>query len=78
MKDYLKKWDFMRVLRLALGLFIVVQGIQTKEWLFVILGGLFSLMPLLNMGGCSASGCSTPTSRKSDKKTADTTYEEVL
>lgn len=66
----------MRVLRLALGIFIIVQGVQAKEWLFVALGGLFSLMPLLNIGCCGASGCNTPVSI-SDKKAEDITYEEI-
>jgi len=76
MKEYLKTWDYMRVLRLALGIFIIVQGISAKEWLFVALGGLFSLMPLLNIGCCGVSGCNTPVS-KSDKKAEDITYEEI-
>lgn len=66
----------MRVLRLALGIFIVVQGIMAKEWLLVGLGGLFSLMPLMNIGCCGVSGCNTPISR-SNKKLEGTTYEEV-
>lgn len=66
----------MRVLRLALGIFIIVQGVQTKEWLFVALGGLFSLMPLLNMSYCGASGCHTPVSKRR-KKGEDITYEEI-
>ena len=76
MKEYLKTWDLMRVLRLALGIFIIVQGISAKEWLFVALGGLFSLMPLLNIGCCGVSGCNTPVS-KSSKKIEDITYEEI-
>lgn len=66
----------MRVLRLALGIFIIVQGIQAKEWWLVVLGGLFSLMPLLNIGCCGVSGCNTPIS-KSNKKVEDITFEEV-
>jgi len=76
MKNYLKTWDLMRVLRLALGIIIIVQGVQAKEWLFVAIGGLFSLMPLLNIGCCGVSGCNTPVS-KSDKKVEDITYEEI-
>lgn len=66
----------MRVLRLALGIFIIVQGVQTKEWLFVALGGLFSLMPIMNIGCCGASGCNTPI-RKSNRTTEDVSYEEI-
>lgn len=76
MKNYLKNWNLMRVLRLALGVFIIVQGIQAQQWLFVGLGGLFSLMPLLNIGCCGTSGCNTPV-RRTNKKTEDITYEEI-
>lgn len=76
MKGYLRNWNFMRVLRLGLGIFVIVQGIMAKEWLLVGLGGLFSLMPLMNIGCCGVSGCSTP-APKSNKKIEDITYEEV-
>lgn len=76
MKGYLRSWNFMRILRLALGIFIIVQGVQAQQWLFVGLGGLFSLMPLLNIGCCGVSGCNTPI-RKSNQKTEDITYEEI-
>ncbi len=76
MRNYLMNWNFMRVLRLAVGIFIMVQGIMAKEWLLVGLGGLFSLMPLLNMGCCGVSGCNTPVPQN-NKKIEDITYEEV-
>ncbi|WP_205313890.1 hypothetical protein [Pedobacter nanyangensis] len=57
MKNYLKQWNFMRLLRLALGILIVVQGVATNEWLLVGLGALFSVMSLMNLGGCGISGC---------------------
>ena len=78
MKDYLKNWNFMRVMRLALGIFIIVHGIIAKQWLIAGLDGLFSLMPLLNTGCCglSESNTSIPRSNKK-KKTRDISYEEV-
>lgn len=66
----------MRLLRLAVGIFIIVQSFMDKQWLLVGLGGLFSLMPLLNIGCCGVSGCSTSIP-KSNKKKEDITYEEV-
>lgn len=73
----LSGWSFMRILRLVLGIIIVVQGIATKEWAFAVLGSLFVMMPLLNIGGCcGAPGCGIPASR-SDKEIKDVSYEEV-
>ncbi|UQA74100.1 hypothetical protein K2F45_20120 [Sphingobacterium siyangense] len=76
MKGYVRNWNLMRVLRLTLGIFIIVQGIMQKEWLLLGLGSLFSLMPLMNIGCCGVSGCNTPV-RKSNKKIEDISYEEV-
>ncbi|RQP08368.1 MAG: hypothetical protein EAS52_25325 [Parapedobacter sp.] len=76
MKNYLRNWYFMRILRLALGIIVIVQGIIASEWLFVGLGGLFALMPLINIGCCGTLGCSTPVP-SGNKKTEDITFEEV-
>ncbi|EEI94323.1 hypothetical protein HMPREF0765_0064 [Sphingobacterium spiritivorum ATCC 33300] len=76
-QSILNGWNLMRIVRLALGLLVMVQGFQANEWLLVALGALFSLMPLFNIGCCGASGCNTPVSRRSSKKIEDTTYEEV-
>lgn len=79
MKEYLKRWNFMRILRLVLGVVIVVQGIQTQEWLFVILGGMFSVLALLNLSTCgiSNSACRTPMNNDNKHQTDDITYEEI-
>lgn len=76
MKNYFKNWSFIRLLRLSMGIFVMVQGVKSEQWLFVILGGLFSLMPLLNIGCCRTSGCNTTVSQ-SNKKMEDITYEEI-
>ena len=76
MKNYLRSWDFMRALRLVVGIFIVVQGVQANQWMFVALGGLFAIMPLFNVGGCSPRGCNVPVSRER-KSMDEITYKEV-
>lgn len=59
MKKYLSDWNLPRLLRLAIGIAIIVQGILVKDGLFIMLGALFSLMPLMNIG-CGAGGaCNT-------------------
>lgn len=76
-QSILNGWNLMRIVRLALGIIVMVQGFQANEWLLVALGALFSLMPLFNIGCCGVSGCNTPVSRRGNKKIEDTTYEEV-
>lgn len=76
MKNYLSNWNFMRVLRLALGIFIIVQGVKDQQWLLAIMGALFSLMPIFNIGCGGTSSCATPTSR-SNRTIEEVSYEEI-
>ena len=77
MKNYLSNWNLMRIIRLILGIVIIVQGFQAHQWMFVALGGLFTLMPLFNVGCCSTVGCGTNYSQRKSTGTEDITYEEV-
>ena len=76
-KTIFSNWNFMRVLRLGMGIAILVQAILSNEVLFGIAGLLFSGMAVLNIGCCGAGGCSVPTKRTSET-TKDITYEEVV
>lgn len=76
MKNYLKNWNIIRLLRLIVGIFVVIQGIIAREWMFVFLGGLFALMPLMNVG-CGTSGCQTPRYKNTKKEQDETHYEEI-
>ncbi len=55
-KLYLSDWNWVRALRLFIGLAIMVQGIQMGDWLVGSMGGLFGLMALLN-AGCGGGHC---------------------
>lgn len=76
MKNYLKTWNLMRVLRLAAGIFFLVQGFVMADWLFIGAGILFTLIPIVNAGCCSTSACKLP-ARKRNEKTEEVSYEEV-
>ncbi len=78
MKDYLKTWNVMRLIRLVMGVAILAQGIIMRDWSFMIIGSVLSLMPLLNLGCCSAGSCNTPTFRNTKmKESKNIKYEEV-
>lgn len=77
MKNFLSNWNFMRIIRLVLGIAVIIQGIVLAEWMFIVLGGFFSLMPLLNIGCCGATGCNTRPQKNSRNITEDIIYEEV-
>lgn len=74
--SFVNNWNVMRLLRLVPGVLILLQGIQTGSWIFIIPGIVFSLMPLFNIGGCGPRGCNTAPS-PGRRQLEDTTYEEV-
>ncbi len=66
MKRIFKNWNFIRLLRLAMGLAIMYQGIISRQWIFVFLGGVFSLLPIVNIGICGTNSCDL--GRENNKK----------
>lgn len=77
MKTILQGWNFMRILRLVLGIIIAVQGIVAGETLTVILGLLFAIMSVANIGCCGKNGCAVNPARSIRNKTKDINYEEA-
>ena len=72
-------WNFGRVLRLGLGIFIMVQSVIVKDWTMGIIGAMFTAMPVFNIGCCGSGGCAVPSSTKRDDSShKDATYEEVV
>ena len=78
MKYILSNWNFMRALRLILGVIIIVQGLQQKEFMYAFAGVLLSGMAIANIGCCGVGGCNVHT-RKTDKEliNKEITYEEI-
>lgn len=70
----IKSWNWMRVIRLVLGIIIIVQGIMMKEWLYMILGGFFTLFAIMNVGCC---GTSCNINRKENPSGKPISYEEI-
>jgi hypothetical protein len=78
MKNILSNWNFMRALRLILGVIIVIQGIQASEFMYAIAGVLLSGMAIANIGCCGVGGCNVPTRKTStDLTNKEITYEEI-
>lgn len=73
----LGNWNFMRFVRLGLGIAIIVQSVIAKDWTMGILGFLFSGMAVFNIGCCGTGGCAVPT-KKTSETTKDISYEEVV
>ncbi|WP_416438781.1 hypothetical protein [Phnomibacter sp. MR] len=72
-------WNPIRFIRLALGIMVIVQSIQVKEYWFVFFGILLAVLAILDMG-CASGACGVPPQKPTQQNTKsmeDTTYEEV-
>ncbi len=72
----LSNWNFSRILRLVLGGIILIEGIRSGEFLFILVGGIFTLMPLFNVG-CCTTACTPRPNRFTAPTDDDVSYEEV-
>lgn len=76
MKAILQNWNFMRIIRLLLGVGILINGIITKDVTSIILGVAFAAMPVFNIGCCGTNGCAVNIN-PSIKNKKNIEYEEV-
>jgi len=73
----LSNWNFMKFLRLGLGIFIIVQAVIAKDGTMGFLGTMFTLMPVFNIGCCGTGCCAIAPPKRTSETTKDITYEEL-
>ena len=61
-------WSFPRILQLILGMAILVQGMGKGEMIYLLGGGLVSLMAIANTGCCGAGTCQINPADKNEEK----------
>jgi hypothetical protein len=71
-----QNWGFMRIIRLFIGGYALVEAIRTSDVLIGIMGTVLLGMALFNLG-CGAQGCGVPTSRTKNTHLDDIEYEEI-
>lgn len=69
-------WNFLRIIRLLLGVAVVIQGLLKAEYVLALAGGLVAMMALFQVGCCGSNGCSVPQSKKHPSSKDDVKYEE--
>ncbi|WP_428657935.1 hypothetical protein [Runella sp.] len=78
MSTLLNNWNFMRILRLGMGLWLIYSAVANHQAVLGLLGGLFALQSVTNTGCCGPNGCSLPNTPKHiSKTTQEIHYEEV-
>lgn len=74
---FLSNWNFVRVLRLALGMLMGVQAIVMRDSLSGVLGAFLLFQAITNTGCCGVSGCATPGSDVHQGRADDISFEEI-
>lgn len=59
----LQRWTFIRALRLVVGLILIYEGIRAGNWGMTAIGVGFTLLPLMNVGCGTSTGCGVQTKR---------------
>lgn len=78
MQQVLSNWSFFRVIRLALGVFIIAQGLVNKDLFSITMGVVFSGLAIFNVGCCGAGGCATDLPKNISQAEIETVdYTEV-
>ena len=72
-----KNWNIFRILRLALGLFLMTEAFRTGVWFMTIFAAAMIIMPLLNIGCCAGGNCAVPDRKSSGSDTDEVQFEEV-
>jgi len=73
----LTDWNFMRILRMALGIYIAIQAIETQSILSGVVALFFMFQAITNTGCCGSNGCAVPTKKSNSDKIEDVEYEEI-
>ncbi len=70
-------WNFMRWLRLALGIVAGIQAIELHDTLLGLLSVFLLFQSLTNTGCCGSGYCSVPRSKTNSQNIQETEYEEI-
>lgn len=68
----------MRIMRAALAVWAIFEFSRTHDALILMLGGIFALQAIFDVGCCGASGCATPRPvNQQESEVQNVEYEEV-
>ena len=76
-ETFLSDWHFMRFLRLGLGIYVAVQGIETQSIFSGIVAIFFLFQAITNTGCCGSSSCAVPTKKNNSNTIEDVEFEEI-
>jgi len=77
LQTLLTNWNFMRVLRLGIGIYIAIQAIDTQSAFAGVVAVFFLFQALTNTGCCGSNGCAVPTPKSKPEKMEEVDFEEI-
>jgi hypothetical protein len=69
-------WHLMRWLRLALGIFFIIQAIDMHDSLTGVVGGFFLFTAVTNTGCCGARSCVLPKRKNTEERIEEVPFDE--
>lgn len=65
-KNLIRPWGVMHWIRLAIAIFLLVQGFVVSDHISVFLGSILGLQVFTNTGCCGSAGCNLPLPANTD------------
>ncbi len=76
-ETFFNNWNFMRWLRLALGIYISIQAVETLSLFLGVVAAFFLFQSITNIGCCGANGCAVPIKKNSSDKSEELESDEL-
>jgi hypothetical protein len=73
----LTDWNFMRILRLGVGIYIAVQAVETLSLFSGVVAVFFIFQAITNTGCCGSKGCAVPLKKNNSDTIKEVEYEEI-
>lgn len=70
-------WNFMRILRLGLGIYISIQAVETQSMISAMFAVFLLFQAITHTGCCGSKGCAVPIKKNNSDKTEEVEYEEI-
>ncbi len=70
-------WNFMRWLRLGIGLVVAYQAFATQNGLLGLLAGIFIFQAVANAACCGSGGCYTNPVKQNFRESEVVKFEEI-
>jgi hypothetical protein len=74
--NLLQNWNFMRIIRLVIGGYALIEAFKGQDTLMGLLGFVLVGMAVLNVG-CGTQGCGIPMQKSNLPVNDDVEYEEI-